>query len=58
MSGSALAKELNVSHTTIWRLWKNGIIPRIKGTVYYDLHQVEKVLSDKSEFNPIKGKTQ
>jgi len=56
ITASELAKELNVSQTTIWRMWKNGIIPRIRGTSYYDLNQVEKALNEKSEFNPLRRK--
>ena len=49
------SKVLGISHTTVWRLWKNGIIPRIKGTVYYDLREVEKALNNRTQFNKIRG---
>ena len=55
MSAKELAQELNVAPVTIWRLRKAGIIPRIKGTTYYNLDAVKKALESRSEFVDAKG---
>lgn len=56
MNGITLAKELGISNTTLWRLWKNGIIPRVKDTNFYDYDAIVKTLQNKQEFNNFKGK--
>ena len=55
MDGKSLAKELGISQTTLWRLNRSGVIPRVKGTRYYNLDSVRKAL-EQEEFNVVKGR--